>query len=127
MKSPGSAWFPSSQPSSANPRRLAAAQKKLLELAIELQRFDHRLHQLSQVLPIPLDSELMGEDHLPHDLGMHLYSVTTSLREEEISRAIKALYEAAHADEVSLRQTYYGMKGPRPKARAAEAKSMPEP
>ncbi len=88
------------------PLDLAKAQSKLLELVISLQRCDQHLFQLSRMLPIPVDSQQMGEDQLPHDLGMHLYAIIGGVRQESLNEAIQTLYSATQADDQALRRDF---------------------
>ena len=88
---------------SAVSQHVSQSQQAVLEVAIELVRMDHRLHQLATSLPLPPDLTEMENDEVPHDAAAYLHGVINCVRTDMIQSAVNSLRTAAYKSDSELR------------------------
>ncbi len=82
------------------------AQRELLELTIELQRLDHRLHELAAGLPRPAEQDRMLEGDIPGDVATELYGAITFGQGTQLRPLIANLGDASKVTHDDLRARF---------------------
>jgi len=76
--------------SAPNPR-LLSAQQHVLEILVDLLRIDHRIYEISEVLPLPAIYISMEEGLMPYSGFGHLYVTLQRVKGQYLKPAIETL------------------------------------
>ncbi len=101
------------------------AQRELLEVAIELQRLDQRLHEVATALPRPARQDEMFEGDLPADVATELRGVIAFGQGDRLRPLIASLSAASRLTDDDLRTIF--LRREREAAAAASAVPVPRP
>ena len=82
------------------------AQRELLEITIELQRLDQRLHELAAGLPRPAEQEPMLEGEIPCDVATEVYGSITFGQSTQLRPLIANLGDASKVTHDDLRARF---------------------
>ncbi len=82
-------------------------QKELLEITIELQRLDQRLHELAATLPRPAHQDHMLEGDIPSDVATEIHGAITTGQYDQLRPLIAGLGAASTVTADDLRARFF--------------------
>ncbi len=93
---------------------LRTPQRSVLEVALELQRLDHRLFEICDRLSRPADIEKMREHRVPRTVAAELRGIVEMVKADYLAAAIASLLQVAQVTEEEIREEFFEIHGGRP-------------
>ena len=86
-------------------------QRAVLEVALELQRLDHRLFEICESLSLPVDVDKMREDRVPRTVAAELYGIVEMVKSDYLAEAVRDLLRVAQVTEEQIREEFFEIHG----------------
>ncbi len=82
-------------------------QRAVLEVALELQRLDHRLFEICDSLRLPVDVGKMRDDRVPRTVAAELYGIVEMVKADYLAEAVANLLRVAQVTEEQIREEFF--------------------
>ena len=86
-------------------------QRAVLEVALELQRLDHRLFEIIDGLSLPVDVGKMGKNRVPRTVTAELYGIVEMVKSDYLADAAASLLKVAQVTEEEIREEFFELHG----------------
>ena len=86
-------------------------QRAVLEVAVELQRLDHRLFEICDGLSLPVDVGKMRENRVPGTVAAELYGIVEMVKSDYLADAVASLLKVAQVTEEEIREEFFELHG----------------
>lgn len=86
-------------------------QRAVLEVALELQRLEHRLFEIGESLILPVDVGKMREDRVPRTVAAELHAIVELVKTEYLAEAVANLLRVAQVSEEQIREEFFELHG----------------
>ena len=83
----------------------------MLEVALELQRLDHRLFEICDGLSLPVDVGKMREKRVPRTVAAEIHGIVEMVKTEYLAAAVANLLSVAQVTEEQIREEFFEMHG----------------
>lgn len=85
--------------------------RAVVEVALELQRLDHRLFEICEALRLPADVDKMREGQVPRTVAAELYGIVEMVKAEYLAEAVSNLLGVAQVREEEIREEFVELHG----------------
>lgn len=85
--------------------------RAVLEVALELQRLDHRLFEICDGLSMPVDVGKMRDDRVPRTVMVELSSIVEMVKSDYLANAVRDLLRVAQVTEEQIREEFFEIHG----------------
>ncbi len=92
---------------------MRSRQRAVLEVALELQRLDHRLFEICESVNLPVDVAKMRESRTPRTVAAELYGIVEMVRTDYLADAVRSLLSVAQVTEEQIREEFFELHGGR--------------
>ena len=86
-------------------------QRAVLEVALELQRLDHRLFEICDGLSLPVDVGKMRDERVPRTVAAELYGIVEMVKADYLAAAVSSLLQVAQVTEEQIREEFFELHG----------------
>ncbi len=86
-------------------------QRAVLEVALELQRLDHRMFEICASLSLPADVAKMRESRVPRTVAAELYGIVGMVKADYLAEAVANLLRVAQVTEEQIREEFFESHG----------------
>ncbi len=83
----------------------------VLEVAIELQRLDHRLFDILESVRLPIDVGKMHEERVPRTVLAEIHGIVEMVKSDYLHAAIASLLKLSEVTEEELREEFFELHG----------------
>ncbi len=83
----------------------------VLDVALELQRLDHRLFEVLDSLSLPFDVGKMREERVPRTVLAEIHGIVELVKREYLQEAISHLLRVSEITEEELREEFFELHG----------------
>ena len=88
-------------------------QRAVLEVALELQRLDHRLFEICESMSLPADVGKMRENRVPRTVAVELCGIVERVKADYLAEAVASLQQVAQVTEEQIREEFFELHGGR--------------
>ena len=85
--------------------------RAVLDVALELQRLDHRLFEICDGLSLPVDVGKMRENRVPRTVAAELHSIVEMVKADYLAEAVASLLQVAQVTEEQIREEFFELHG----------------
>ncbi len=82
-------------------------QRAVLEVAVELQRLDHRLFEICESVGLPADVGKMRENRVPRTVAVELRGIVEMVKADYLAEAVASLLQVAQVTEEQIREEFF--------------------
>ena len=86
-------------------------QRAVLEVALELQRLDHRLFEICESLSLPADLDRMREGRVPRTMTAQVCGIVEIVKTEYLAEAVADLLAVAQVTDEAIREEFFELHG----------------
>ena len=86
-------------------------QRAVLEVALELQRLDHRLFEICEAVGLPGDVDKMRGNRVPRTVAAELRGIVEMVKADYLAAAVANLQQVAQVTEEQIREEFFEMHG----------------
>ncbi len=86
-------------------------QRAVLEVALELQRLDHRLFEICESVGLPADVDKMRENRVPRTVAAELCGIVAMVKADYLAAAVADLLQVAQVTEEHIREEFFEIHG----------------
>lgn len=86
-------------------------QRAVLEVALDLQRLDHRLFEICEAVSLPADVGKMRENRVPRTVAAELCGIVEMVKADYLAGAVASLLQVAQVTEEQIREEFFELHG----------------
>ncbi len=86
-------------------------QRAVLEVALELQRLDHRLFEICDGLSLPVDIGKMRGHRVPRTVAAEVHGIVEMVKADYLAEAVAHLLRVAQVTEEQIREEFFEIHG----------------
>ena len=86
-------------------------QRAVLEVALELQRLEHRLFEIRESLSLPVDVGKMRANRVPRTVAAELHGIVEMVKTEYLAEAVANLLRVSQVSEEQIREEFFELHG----------------
>ncbi len=86
-------------------------QRAVLEVALELQRLDHRLFEICEAVGLPADVGKMRDNRVPRTVAAELRGIVEMVKADYLAAAVASLQQVAQVTEEQIREEFFELHG----------------